>query len=147
MKPDFIIRTIKLSDIETIIELEEKYLGESIGFEMLKNEMNNKYAYFLVGTLNEKIIGYLGAWLLEGVAEVINFVIDKEYWHQGYGTALWQALEALARNKECNKIFLEVKEKNTRALKFYEKHNLVRFSMRYQYYHDDSNAIVMMKVI
>lgn len=147
MHPNFYIRTIKTSDVLAIIDLENKYLSESIGATMLLNEINNQYAHFFVGVIDDKIIGYLGAWIIEGIAEVINFVIDKDYWGLGYSTYFWQVFEGLSKVYQAKQVLLEVKENNERAIKFYKKCDLVKVGLRKKYYHDDSNAIVMMKVI
>ena len=42
------IYNLTKEDINAVVELEEKYLLETIGYEMLANELHNKYAHFFV---------------------------------------------------------------------------------------------------
>ena len=78
------IRRLELNDIDTIVKLEEEIFGESLGFEMLSEEINNPLIWFRVIEIDNKVIGYIGGYFFMEDGEILNFVIDENYQHQGY---------------------------------------------------------------
>ena len=81
------IRSVELKDIDRIIYLEETYLGESIGKKLLTESITTPHQHFY--TIEEDlVIGYIGACILAGETEVLNFVIDEAYQRKGYGQTL-----------------------------------------------------------
>ena len=45
------IRLMKIEDIDQVVKLETKYLGETLGYEMILNEINNNSNQELEGVL------------------------------------------------------------------------------------------------
>jgi [ribosomal protein S18]-alanine N-acetyltransferase len=141
------IRPITTTDIFQIIELEEKTLGQSLGADFLYQEITfNPYVYYIVYELNREVIGYLGYRLHENMAEMMNFVIKKEYQNQGFGTQLLG--ESLRYFKENNilTITLEVRKSNKNARVFYEKQGFKISHIKKNYY-DKEDAIVYLKEV
>lgn len=141
------LRDLWISDVEQLVALEQMLLGETLGSEMLSTEACNPYAKFIVATFNNQVIGYIGGWVVAEELEIINFVVDPAYWHQGIGQKLFNALVTYALEKGAKRISLEVKESNGRAINFYTKQGLKNVRIRNNYYRDGQNAIVMMKEI
>ena len=82
-----------LKENEKVVEIEEKYLLETIGYEMLANELHNKYAHFYVAKKADEVIGYIGGWIIDTTCDMINFVVKEEYQRIGVGTKLFKTLE------------------------------------------------------
>ncbi len=143
----FKIRSIEKNDISTLVKLEEELLKETVGEEMLASELHNKFARFYVAEYNGEVIGYLSAWFVEEIVDIINVVIDKKHQHQGFGQALFNQMEKEAKEYGCKEVMLEVKEHNTQAINFYLKRGFIQISIRKDYYQDHSNALIMKKVI
>ena len=139
------LRDLWISDVEKLVELEAKLLGETFGSEMLANEARNPLAKFIVATYAKQVIGYIGGWVVADDLEIINFVIDPGYWHQGIGQKMFNRLIEDAKTKGAKTICLEVKENNQRAVNFYTLQGLKKVRVRKNYYHDGKDAIVMMK--
>ena len=139
------LRDLWISDVEQLVELETKLLGETLGQEMLSTEARNPLAKFIVATYGNQVIGYIGGWLVAEELEIINFVIDPAYWHQGIGQTMFNALIDYAKAKGAKTVSLEVKESNQRAINFYTLQGLKMVRVRKNYYHDGQDAIVMMK--
>lgn len=140
------IRPLLEKDIKKIVDLEEKIFGETLGYEMINHELTNPLVWFLVIEENE-IIGYIGGYFYDGAGEIINFLIDDIYQHQGYGTKLFNSLVEKAKTNNIKQITLEVKRSNTKGINFYRKNNFKEISVRKHYYKDGEDAIVMMKEI
>lgn len=135
-------RLIK-EDIPQVVLLEEELLGDSLGKEMLENEINNKSICFLAAKDNKKVLGYIGAYVIEGEMEILNFVVNKMHQHSGIGTLLFNTLLELYPNTKS--IILEVRENNEQGINFYKKNNFNVISKRKHYYKNGDDALVMMK--
>ena len=69
------IRPLELKDIPTIVELEEEIFGETLGYEMIKSELNNPIIWFRLIEENDNIIGYIGGCFCFEDGEILNFLI------------------------------------------------------------------------
>lgn len=137
-------RLIK-EDIPQVVLLEEELLGDSLGVEMLENEINNTSICILTAKDNKKVLGYIGAYVIEGEMEILNFVVDKAHQRSGIGTLLFN--ELLKRYPNTLSIILEVRENNEQGINFYKKNNFNVISKRKHYYKNGDDALVMMKEI
>ena len=132
-------------DIKQVILLEEQFLGESLGEEMILNELDNPNVCFLSAKDNEKVIGYIGAYTFDDSMEILNFVVDEAYQRQGIGSLLFNTL--LNMYDKTKSIVLEVRYNNEKGISFYKKNNFNVISIRKHYYKNSDDAIVMMKEI
>ena len=132
-------------DIKQVILLEEQFLGESLGKEMILNELDNPNVCFLSAKDNEKVIGYIGAYTFDDSMEILNFVVDEAYQRQGVGSLLFNTL--LNMYDKTKSIVLEVRYNNEKGISFYKKNNFNVISIRKHYYKNGDDAIVMMKEI
>ncbi len=139
------IKPLEKQDIPFVVALEEELLLETLGVEMLQAELHNKYAHFLCIKDEEKVIGYLGAWIIDDSCELINFVIDKVYQHQGNGQALFNELVKIALNNGATYICLEVRISNQKAINFYFKNGFKEINRRISYYKNGEDALVLRK--
>lgn len=130
-------------DIPQVVLLEEELLGDSLGVEMLENEINNRSICFLTAKDNKKVLGYIGAYVIEGEMEILNFVVDKTHQRSGIGTLLLSTLVELY--PDTKSIILEVRENNEQGINFYKKNNFNVISKRKHYYKNGDDALVMMK--
>lgn len=141
------IRLMTIDDIQAVTLGEKEALGSTLGDTFFSKELPNPAARFWVATINEEVIGYLGAYLIEPDAEIINFYILNEYRRKGYGSKLFEELLKECFLREIKTINLEVRNNNTPALNFYLQQGFKSINVRKQYYQDGSDALVMQKVI
>lgn len=139
------IRPLQIKDIDIIVQLEEEIFGETLGKEMLENELNNPLVWFRVLEIDNQVIGYIGGYFYLEDGEILNFLIDKSKQHQGYGTILFESILQETRQKGIKKVTLEVRESNSNAISFYTKFGFSKISIRKHYYQNGDNAIVMIK--
>lgn len=141
------IRKLELKDIDEVIKLEELFLHESIGNELLMQSINLPHMYFLVMELEGKIIGYIGSYILYEEAELLNFVIHEAYQRKGYGQKLIMQIILQAKSIGADHITLEVRVDNQKGINFYKKNNFKIVSIRKNYYSDGTDAYLMQKEI
>lgn len=142
---DIEIRALTQADIERVVELEMQAFGETLGAEMLTNELTNVLVKFRVITLDKKVIGYIGGYFYMEDGEILNFLIDDAYQHQGFGQRLFDYVMGEAQTELVKCVTLEVRENNLKGLNFYKKNGFNPISVRKHYYKNGDNAIVMMK--
>lgn len=139
------IRKLKEKDIDRVIFLEETFLTESIGKEMLQDSLNTPHLYFYVYELKGLVIGYIGACILADQTEILNFVIDEAFQRNGYGQLLLNKIIEESINLNSTNIVLEVNVSNQKGINFYLKNNFKNIHTRKNYYKDGSDAYLMKK--
>ena len=139
------IERLQKKHIESVVDIEERHLEETLGFEMLQAELHNKYAYFYVALDEELVIGYIGAWIIEGTTDMINFVVDSKYQHNGIGQLLMNKIINESIENKSKEILLEVREKNIQAIKFYTLQGFKQITIRKEYYKNGDNALILRK--
>lgn len=139
-----ILRKIKKEDILQIVDLETKFLGETIGEELLLESIQTPHLYFYV-IEKEKVFGYIGACILAGQTEILNFVIDENHQRNGLGQMLFDKVIEDSKKNNSESIVLEVKVNNQKGINFYEKNNFKVINIRKNYYADGTDAYLMLK--
>lgn len=139
------IRPLELKDIPTIVELEEEIFGESLGYDMLSEEISNPLIWFRVIEIDNEVIGYIGGYFFMDDGEIINFLINEKYQHMGYGSKLFNSIMDEAKASGIKRVTLEVRRSNMKGINFYTKHNFKEISVRKHYYKNGEDALVMMK--
>jgi ribosomal-protein-alanine N-acetyltransferase len=91
-----------------------------------------------------EIRGFLIGRVAADQAELLNLAIATKQRRKGAGTALLaKALEEW-RSQGAKSVYLEVRESNTGAIAFYERHGFAKTGLRKGYYrHPDEPAVTM----
>ncbi|MGD8811866.1 MAG: ribosomal protein S18-alanine N-acetyltransferase [Thioalkalispiraceae bacterium] len=95
---------------------------------------------------DEKIIGYLIMSIAAGEAHILTLAVDSDYQQQGYAKKFLKHAIDLARQRNAESIFLEVRLSNQRAINIYRKAGFREIGIRKNYYPDEQgreNAMVM----
>ena len=95
------ISRLTKEDICQVVLLEEKFLGETLGEEMLNAELNNSAMCFLSAKEDEKVLGYIGAYVIEDSMEILNRVTNNEI----YKMMILDTVANLARGDKISAAF------------------------------------------
>jgi [ribosomal protein S18]-alanine N-acetyltransferase len=91
-------------------------------------------AWVIEDESTHKIAGFLVVQAVVAEAEILNLCIAPEKRRSGLAqTLLNEAISELHRSR-VDRLFLEVRESNTPAISFYEKHNFRKTGRRPSYY-------------
>lgn len=112
-------------------------------YSILEQEVNNENTIYIVAKQDEEIVGFAGLLVILDEATVMNIVTKKDKRHLGIGTLLLENLITISKNKNVKSITLEVNERNTSAIKLYEKFNFKTVGTRKKYYNNADTAILM----
>lgn len=138
------LRQMELSDIDDVIAGEERVFGKSLGYDMLYTELKaNPYAFYFVLEVDKKFGGYIGTWIEQDHADIINFFVIEEYQGNGFGTMMLEFVINLVSSVGVPTISLEVRESNAKAISLYEKNGFKFSHKREKYYRDGEDALVL----
>jgi ribosomal-protein-alanine N-acetyltransferase len=93
-----------------------------------------------------RVVGFVVVRAVVAEAEILNLCVAPEKRRTGLAEALLDEAVAELRRTRIDRLFLEVRESNTPAISFYEKHKFHQTGRRPGYYRDpDEAAVLMMK--
>lgn len=94
----------------------------------------------------KKVVGFLVVRDVVAEAEILNLCVAPARRRAGLAEALLTEALAELRRSRVDQLFLEVRESNSPAISFYEKHGFRTNGRRPGYYRDpDEAAVLMMK--
>lgn len=143
-KKDIVIRDMTADDLNSVCRMEKLYFRSPWSINSFLAELNAPYSNSYILEKGSKIIGYAVAWFLEGEFHLANFAIDEKFRKQGYGLDFVKQLLDLARRKNCQYAFLEVRESNIPAIKLYEKLGFKIVGKRKNYYQAENEDALLM---
>lgn len=144
------LRAMSVDDMPAVMALEEELFPDDAWtpamFTSEVGEPSDRRLY-LVAETEGQLIGYAGMLFTGGQeADVLTLAVHPEYWGNGTGTALLQAMLDEACARRCAEVFLEVRADNPRARNLYKRHGFTEVGVRRGYYQPANvDAIVMRK--
>ncbi len=131
-------------DIKYIYEIAKSYFDWTYDNFVNGLKSNN---IFLKAVSEEKIVGFLIADDLIDSYNLLLIAVREEFKNQNIATKLIKKLENIAKNKNIEKIWLEVKENNFPAINLYKKNDFTNIYLRRNYYKSGENALIFEKLI
>jgi [ribosomal protein S18]-alanine N-acetyltransferase len=146
----WVIRRMAAADIDAVLALEEK-TPEAPHWNRLEYERcvaSPDSGGFLrsafVANADGVVVGFSVGKLVAGVCELESMAVACEARGRGMGAALVTAVTDWARANGADRIELEVRALNARAIRLYERAGLCREGLRTGYYHSpDEDAVLM----
>lgn len=142
---ELIIREMLVNDIGQVVDVEERIFPTPWPEEVFHHEIvNNDHAHYFVATVDKKVIGYAGMWVVIDDVQITNIAILSEYRGYKIGEKLFQYVCQQAVKMGSRRLSLEVRASNEIAQRMYRKFGLVPGGIRKKYYTDNQeDAIVM----
>ena len=130
----------------------KKYLEEGFSVEKLTAELNNPDSEFYFALFNKEVIGYLkvnfGISQTElkddKALEIERIYVLHEFHGKKVGQILFEKALNLAKDKNCDYVWLGVWEENQRAISFYKKNGFIEFDKHIFKLGDDEQTDIMM---
>jgi ribosomal-protein-alanine N-acetyltransferase len=142
------------------MEMTERNLDAVLGIENLsfaspwsKNSFlyelqENKRAVYLAASEEERIIGYIGMWVILDEGHITNLAVHPDYRRHGVAWRLIETLTVTAADRGLARLTLEVRRTNFTAQQLYLKAGFVSAGVRPRYYRDnDEDALIMWKTL
>ncbi|MGJ9458539.1 ribosomal protein S18-alanine N-acetyltransferase [Oceanobacillus sp. CF4.6] len=139
------IRKMLVFDVNQVLDVERVSFRTPWTTDIFYQELiDNKHAHYFVMELDDKIVGYIGIWIVIDDAQITNVAILPDYRGNKLGEKLFGYTVQYAVKMGVKRLSLEVRESNSPAQGLYKKFGLVAGGIRKNYYTDNGeDAIVM----
>lgn len=139
-----IIDRMMLKDVERVYDISKNSFSKPWSLNAIQEELYNTMSYYLVARDDfGKAIAFIGSWLVFDECQITNIAVDEDYRRKNVGQRLLERFIGDMKSKDMSYIFLEVRESNEPAKKFYEKNSFTYTGMRKRFYQDGENALLM----
>jgi ribosomal-protein-alanine N-acetyltransferase len=141
-----LIRRANSADIPAILQLEQRTATAAHWSpEQYQTAFSTEFppCYRWIGEDETGVQGFIIAKAMGDELEIENLAVHSSARRLGFGTALLRELLQTARSEGIKAIFLEVRESNQSARRFYEKHAFTGMGRRKRYYRGpDEDAMI-----
>lgn len=143
------IKKLEKNDINKILQIERSQNVTILKETVILDDMSNSNNTLYFGAIyNDIIVGYIAITYVIDTIDILSIVTMKNYENIGVATLLLEYIFNFAKKNNVNKIFLEVRTSNTKAINLYEKNNFKLISKRKNYYTDTKeDALIYLKEI
>ncbi len=124
------------NDINEIIPIEKEGSPNPWKRSFFERELTNKFSYFKIYRSydNDEIEGFLIFRKIEDVIEITNISVREKSRKKGIASAMMSHMTEIAKREHVTNIFLEVRESNIKAVRFYGKFDFEKVGVRKNYY-------------
>jgi ribosomal-protein-alanine N-acetyltransferase len=139
---EILLRKMELSDIGDVLNLQANLAFLDWSLEQYKKELQADSTLSFVIQKQERVIAFALFHLLADESELLAIAVAEEFQQTGLGKILFNAGKNELQNRGAEKLFLEVRESNEKAKKFYQNLGAVFIGTRTKYYKDGESAIL-----
>lgn len=136
------VRKMTIEDLPQVLAIQKELAFQNWSEEDFLPEIKASYAFSIVYTddTDDKILGYAVFHLLESDSELLSIATTSKAQRKGIGATLLDAGLQKLNFDNGDRCFLEVREGNVKAKRFYEQHGFKQYGIRKEYYSDGENA-------
>lgn len=142
-----IIRPWEQKDIATIAEIERKSFSDPWTAEMLADTLRFPVYHTFLAEEGGQVCGYGCLIVLFEDAELANIAVAPDHREKGIAKALMESMHEKAKALGAQRVLLEVRVSNAKAIGLYEKYGYHRYGVRERYYADGEDAYLMTKTL
>lgn len=132
-EPATTLRAMREHDLDAVMGIESRAYAFPWGIGIFRDCLNAAYPSWLL-IQSGIVIGYGIISIAAGEAHILNICIDPEAQGRGHGRRLLRALIRVARTQGAERIFLEVRPSNPRAIALYFDEGFNEIGRRPRYY-------------
>ena len=128
------VEKLKINNKEELFLLESDLFTNSWSENALEEQLEIKTSLNLGLKANNELISYVLCQDLFPEIEILRFGVKRKFQLQGKGKFLLKSLISLLKQKNYNRIFLEVNTSNSGAILLYKEFGFNDISIRKNYY-------------
>ena len=138
---------MRRADVVAVTDLEERTFTMPWSDATFRGLLRRKDVDALVAVDDaDYLAGYAVAWGVYDQGELANLCVTEEYFGTGLARRLLDEVLARMEARGITQVFLEVRESNARARRFYERDGFREVGRRRRYYVEpDEDALVLYK--
>jgi ribosomal-protein-alanine N-acetyltransferase len=152
----FLIRNVRMDDIDDIIMINRLSLPENYPYYFFVDHIKDYGKAFYVAEVNGDVVGYIMPRIELGFSNlknlpslvkkghVVSIAVLEAYRNRGIGTALLKAsMKSMKEDYGAEEVYLEVRVSNYLAISVYEKLGFMKIKVLKHYYADGEDAYLM----
>jgi ribosomal-protein-alanine N-acetyltransferase len=140
------IRVAQAGDLDAVAAIERAVFNDPWSRRSFADLVDKKNVLFLVATTGAALAGYAVVLVAGDESELANLAVAKTAQRKGIGKRLLTEAIAVAQQRGCRQMYLEVRESNRAAIALYEDEHFEAIGRRARYYaRPVEDAIVMKK--
>jgi len=139
-----LIDFMKEEDIDSVVDISSLSFSICWSKNSYIDELSNPIARYLVAKIDNKVVGFVGTWIVLDESHITNIAIHPNYRKQGIASTLLEEFLNYCKSQGCNAYTLEVRSGNKAARALYEKYNFKQDGIRKGYYEDNKEDAVIM---
>ena len=137
-------RKMEMKDVSQVHKIECQLFPNPWPRNCFVNDIRDEeISHPYVVVQNKKVIGYIICWYYANELHIGNIAVIHDY--QGIGVGQYLLKKVFELFTDFKTSYLEVRASNTRAINLYKKFGFEPSYLRYKYYSNGENAIVMVK--
>ena len=139
-----LIREMTFEDIAKTAEIETQCFSIPWSEKSFQESLSREDTLFLVCVEESLVTGYIGMYISYDEGSITNVAVSPNCRKKGYGEALVSTAKEKAKEKQVEKIFLEVRVSNQPAISLYEKMGFENLGVRKNFYDDPKEDAYIM---
>lgn len=141
---NIVIDFMEEKDIDEVLDISSLSFSIPWSKSSYIQELSNPVAKYFVAKADDKIVGFIGTWMILDESHITNIAVHPNYRKQGIASMLLKELLNHCKNQGCVAYTLEVRSGNKAARSLYEKHNFKQDGIRKGYYEDNKEDAILM---
>lgn len=135
---------MKEEDIDAVLDISSLSFSICWSKNSYMEELTNPIARYLVAKIDNKIVGFVGTWIVLDESHITNIAVHPNFRKQSVASKLLEELLKYCKSQGCIAYTLEVRSSNKAAKSLYEKYNFKQDGVRKGYYEDNKEDAVIM---
>lgn len=139
------IGRMRIDDVEHVSRMERRCYRLPWSSSAYVTELGNPKAYYAVAkTLDGRVVGYAGIWVIMDETHFTTIAVDPEFRGMRIGERLLIHMLEYGMRHGADRATLEVREHNQAAHNLYLKYGFTDVAQRRRYYSDNGEHAVIM---
>jgi tRNA threonylcarbamoyl adenosine modification protein YeaZ/ribosomal-protein-alanine acetyltransferase len=139
------LRAMTIEDVPRVAEVERAIFSDPWPEAFFRSELEQPMVHARIAELDERLAGYLVAWLGAGEGHLGNLATLPGFRRRGVASILLDDLVLKARARSVERVTLEVRVGNFAAQELYRHHGFRLVGLRRGYYRDTGEDALIME--
>ena len=145
---DAYIRPMEPEDVETVVGIESRAFTSPWQADTFLNLIGRPGSeLWVMEHPVAGILAYAVLWCIIDQAELANIAVRSDFRGQGYASRMLERVLQIARDRQVESIYLEVRASNKRAVELYEHFGFSRVGVRKTYYDKPKEDALVMRTL
>ncbi len=143
------VRKMDPEHVDAVMEIENRSFPSPWTRESFLSDINASYTSDLVAVRGqdcELVLGYVAAWIVHDECMINKIACHPDHRHRGVATLLLKTLIEKAKMEGASGFYLEARQSNIPAIRFYQSFGFVKHGKRKNYYSDTGEDAVVMNL-